>query len=1006
MGPVVNTDISSNEELLDDFVVECKEHLDNAEAHLLELEDNAQPDALNEVFRAVHSVKGAAGFFKKKNIESVSHKAEAILSILRDGRAVATHETVSLLLEANDTLRSMISSPTLGDDFDVMDLNRRLETLISQTDASPSAEFSSSHPQQLSAPAVTQAFENLAPGASLYSLILDYKDSAARPASSVYTSLSGVVEGLGRFVYQSMDVSELSSENPRAEIIVESVAEPEIFLPFTRLSGFDFQHLATPGHRNTTTQAHQDSEASPPPERSDIKSRGNLPNSDRPAMTRKPTQTIRIGVNVLDELLELIGEVVLGRNQFLNKFQGDPNFKTLSQSITKLHQHVIQTRMQSIGTMFDKYKRTVRDLSKELHKKIELAIEGDELELDRTVLEALTDPLTHLVRNSVDHGIEMPEERSRLGKGVVGTLSLRAIHESGRILIEVEDDGRGLDSERILEKALQQGIVSPDEAAHLETKDIHNFIFHPGFSTKDAATELSGRGVGMDVVKTNLKKLGCNLEIISRKNKGTLMSIGIPLTQAVVNSSVISGLIIAIGKYSLAIPQLAVNEIIKLPPGASLDRIEEVKGREVFKLRDRIIPLIHLEDVLGIERTCYNPRTDAMIADRRKQICSDGEIAPGEERRSKSAIFIVLNYKHKYFGILVDKIEGTEEIVVKRMPSIVKNRKVFAGATILGNGKVSLILDINGMVKKAQLNFEKKRDTGLDLFRSRTQRDDVQRFLIFNNADSEYFAIPVNLLSEVDRFHKNEIRKVGKREFIKRHNESIPLLRLEESLNVSPVSEAKETNIIMIPSRLKFPTGIVGSGIVATIDFTEEINTKEADERGIMGTFFHNEILVSLIDIYTLIQKSDPDRYRLEIDDDIGLCRVLFVDDQLFFRQLVTQYFKSYGVKKVTVVKNGQEALQLLYERSGDFDVVVSDIEMPVMNGYQLVSSMKSDENLREIPIMALTSLDTEQNVKKGYEAGFDAYEVKLDKESVIKQLSQLYASTHRSDSTEATRQS
>ena len=442
-------------ELLDGFVVESRENLELAQRKLLALETGADSETLNELFRAIHTVKGAAGFFQLTVLGGLAHVGESLMSKVRDGDIPVTAPLVDLLLKTTDSLLAMLAVPDLGQGCDVSELKAALQEALGTTP--PSVDLPAAAPE----PILT-------------------------------------------------------------DLVVAEIASA----------------LAVPA----------------------------LPSAPPVAATAPaaaPT-TIRIGVDVLDQLLELIGEVVLGRNQLINRHREDPVFKGLSRSITRLHQHVIRTRMQNVGVLFERYRRTVRDLSQQLGKKVEISIEGGELELDRTVLEGLSDPLTHLVRNSVDHGLETAEERSLAGKQVVGTVSLRALHESGQILIEVEDDGRGIDHERVRVKIVEKGLASPEEAAGLTEKELVGYIFHPGFSTRDVASEVSGRGVGMDVVKTNLVRLGCTVEVSSRPGKGTVVSISIPLTQAMVNSSVISGLIVGIGKYTLAMPQMAVSEVVRL----------------------------------------------------------------------------------------------------------------------------------------------------------------------------------------------------------------------------------------------------------------------------------------------------------------------------------------------------------------------------------------------------------------------------------------------------------
>ncbi|MBK8801622.1 MAG: chemotaxis protein CheW [Fibrobacteres bacterium] len=906
-------------ELLDGFVVEGRENLELAQKKLLALESAPDPETINELFRAIHTVKGASGFFRLTQLGGLAHAGESVMSKIRDGDIEVTADVVDLLLKTNDALLQMLDRDDLGQGVVVDELVGKLESALGKTPAAPRAQEGA-----VSGPATKAMVQAVVPvQASL----------AAQPAGPTVPAVSPV---------------------------------PNVS-PMPALSSVP--NLSAPTSAGRTGAAG----------------------------SAAPT-TIRIGVDVLDELLELIGEVVLGRNQLITRHRDDPVFKGLSRSITRLHQHVIRTRMQSVGSLFERYRRTVRDLSQQLGKKIEISIEGGDLELDRTVLEGLSDPLTHLVRNAVDHGLESAEERSTTGKQVVGVVSLRALHESGQVMIEVEDDGRGIDHERVRVKIVEKGLASTEEAAKLSEKELVAYIFHPGFSTRDVANEVSGRGVGMDVVKTNLERLGCTVEVSSRKGKGTLVSISIPLTQAMVNSSVISGLIVGIGVHTLAIPQMAVNEVVRLSGEDRRTRIEFVHGREVFKLRDKVIPLVHLEDILGIPRT-YAGSSQPTGLDRREQIRdrrgnpadqASTDRRQGADRRQRVDLLIVLHFKQNWFGVLVDRIVGTEEIVVRRPPELLKGRRVFAGSTILGNGMVSLILDIGGMVESAKLDFvDRSRAITAHMGRS-SMREVEQRVVVFSYAEGEYFAIPVNLLSEVDRCSVDEMRRVGKREFIQRHGASVPLLRLDKHLDVTPLDLSRRSFVVLMPSRLAYPTAIVAGRIEGTIVLGEDINTKEADEKGIMGTFFHEGRLVNLLDIYSLLQKSDPERYRSEVRPAIQDCRILLAEDQLFFRQLVVQYFKSHGIRSVVAVADGREAIDELGRNPTGYDVVVSDIEMPVMNGYQLVSMIKSDPRLARIPVMALTSLEGEANIQKGFEAGFDAYEIKLDKDKVLRCLDRL----------------
>ncbi len=973
--------------MTDEFVVESRENLANAEKYLLSLEERSDPETLNALFRTVHSVKGAAGFLEFKSIESLAHVAEELLGQLRDGKRSVDPELVNGLLEMVDLLSTMIDTPDLGKDTDISSAVALGHHLLQSTEK----EALDCHHQGTDPELLPLCKEYMKKGMWCYAIFLEPRNPSLANLSDeeFVKALLGELQGIGEIIHRSSAIHNSSAIDQQNTLYIASVLEPAIFIP--QLSCLTESVTVIENDESPMSADPQvDTLSAAPPLPFAVVTPPSAPPSNSTIPAPAPaTQTIRIGVDVLDRLLDHVGEVVLGRNQFLNNLSDTAPFTPLSQSITKLHQFVIQTRMQPVGTLFERYKRTVRDLSSKLGKKIDLHVEGAEIGLDRTILESLADPLVHLIRNAVDHGIESSEERVARRKSVVGTIYLRALHESGQILIEVEDDGKGIDPQVIAKKVVEKGLATEDEVSALTEKQLTEYIFHPGFSTKSEATEISGRGVGMDVVKSNFEKIGCTVEIVSHKDKGTLVSARIPLTMAVANSSVISALIISISNYTLAIPQLAVNEVIRLSPSEQVKRIEKLKGVEVFKLRDKIIPLVHLEDLLDIERSFYDPIRKVRGTDKRGDLVHQDHSV--QERRIAPILFIVLQFKQNLFGILVDKIDGTEEIVVKRLPSILSERSVFAGTTILGSATVAPILDINGMVEKAKLDFMKKQDNHL-LFRRNTIAPEYQKIVVFSNADSEYFAVPVNLLSEVDRFNTDEIHRNGPREFIRRHGESIPLLRLENVIDVSPIA-ARKTQIVLVPSKVSYPTGIVVGRILGTTELTEQINTKESNVKGIMGSIYYNNHLVMLLDIFSLLQNNDPQRYKSELSDNIEDCRVLLVDDQLFFRQLVAQYFRGHGIKNISVTNDGQEALDFLYQNHERIDVVVADIEMPVMNGYQLVSNVKSNPLLSRIPVMALTTLCGEENVRKGIEAGFDAYEVKIDKENVLKALSSLYQS-------------
>ncbi len=483
-----------DEETLRGFIEESLENLDGAERLLLEMEQGLQEDAIHAVFRSVHSVKGASGFFGFDNIQALSHAAENLMDRVRLGQVEAGSALADVLLQSIDRLRNMIRSPDFGRGAEVGELLESLQAMASGKPGTKAAEDWTGVPQgwfwmSLEAPADESRD-------ALWSKIrrLEEEGKAATrsrasegptPFDAVWVFASALpteeceeLLGISPGKLRAVESGETGSEpSPRQIPAVEKSADA----PEPRV-----------GRATSPTSSAAASPAAPP---APIAKKPDGGESRGAAAKGAPAgSSIRMDTRFLDELLELIGEVVLGRNQFQHLYAQDKSFKSLSQSITKLHQHVIRTRMQPIGTLFEKYQRIVRDLGQKLGKKVILHIEGADIELDRTILEALADPMTHLIRNALDHGIEAPTERSAGGKPVVANLKLKAIHESGQILLQVQDDGRGIDAGRLRSKALEKGILTPEEAGALDEKASLELIYHPGFSTKDATSEISGRG--------------------------------------------------------------------------------------------------------------------------------------------------------------------------------------------------------------------------------------------------------------------------------------------------------------------------------------------------------------------------------------------------------------------------------------------------------------------------------------------------------------------------------
>jgi two-component system, chemotaxis family, sensor kinase CheA len=483
---------------------------------------------------------------------------------------------------------------------------------------------------------------------------------------------------------------------------------------------------------------------------------------EEPRAGNAPSETIRVEVHLLDRLMNLVGELVLTRNQItqFSARQNDPNLTTPTQQLnlltSELQEEVMKTRMQPISNIFDKFPRVVRDVAMNLGKQVLIEMEGKETELDKSLLEAVKDPLTHIVRNSVDHGIELPEVRVAAGKRPEGHLKLRACHEGGQVLVEISDDGAGIDVARVRNKAVERGLITAQQGAHMSEREILNLIFLPGFSTAEKVTNLSGRGVGMDVVKTNIDRINGSVELQSRAGRGTTIKIKIPLTLAIVRAVIVQ----SSGKR-FAIPQVSIQELVRLDEDAVHSAIEQVHGVPVYRIRGRLLPLVYLSKELKLS-----------------------PIAFAVQKQSKAANIVVLQADDHLFGLVVDEINDSEEIVVKPLSNQLKGTKVFAGATIMGDGKVALILDVVGLAQIANILTETREyalaDKTAELLETEGQ-DQVEKetFLLFSGPDDGRMALPLGLLARLEEFPASMVEKSGNEWVVQYRGKILPLIRLE-----------------------------------------------------------------------------------------------------------------------------------------------------------------------------------------------------------------------------------
>ncbi|MBT5551205.1 MAG: histidine kinase [Nitrospina sp.] len=542
--------------------------------------------------------------------------------------------------------------------------------------------------------------------------------------------------------------------------------------------------------------------------------------------------SIRVDVDILDRLMNLVGELVLARNQILQyaPAKSDSSFIATSQHLnlvtTELQEGVMKTRMQPIGNIWSKFPRVVRDLSMAVGKKIRLEMEGKETELDKTLIEAIKDPLTHIVRNSCDHGIETPEKRLENGKDEEGVLLLRAFHEGGQVNIEIIDDGGGIDPEKIKKIALSKNVITQEQADRMGDRELVNLIFAAGFSTAEKVTNVSGRGVGMDVVRTNIEKIGGSVDIQSVTGKGTTLRVKIPLTLAI-----IPALIITTAEERYAIPQVNLLELVRLDGDQAKESIELIQGAPVYRLRGNLLPLISLNDELNVA----------------KKVESD------------AVNIVVLHADDRQFGLVVEGISDTEEIVVKPLSKQLKGIPAFSGATIMGDGKLALILDVMGLAQKARVISEHQDKSIGKASASQGPSSDRETLLIFGLEKDDRMAIPLSEVARLEEFKRADMEQSGDQDVVQYRGEIMPLVYLKKVLNGASALEDAEKELMqaVVFTRNGKSVGLVVERIIDIVD--EAVTVKRGANRpGVLGTIVVQDRVTDLLDIDSVVQSADP----------------------------------------------------------------------------------------------------------------------------------------------------
>jgi two-component system, chemotaxis family, sensor kinase CheA len=685
---------------------------------------------------------------------------------------------------------------------------------------------------------------------------------------------------------------------------------------------------------------------------------------ERAASDKIAAKSIRVHVDTLEHLMTMVSELVLTRNQLLEivRRHEDSEFKTplqrLSNVTAELQEGVMKTRMQPIGVAWQKLPRVVRDLAAELGKSIELELRGADTELDRQVLELIKDPLIHMVRNSADHGLETPSARRARGKPEKGTIRLSARHEGGHIVIEIADDGAGLNTERIKAAAIARGLASAAQVEKMSEAQIQRFIFSAGFSTAQAVSNISGRGIGLDVVRANIDAIGGLIDVKSSLGQGTTFSIKIPLTLAI-----ISALIVEAAGDRFAIPQLAVIELVRVRSNSE-HRIERIKNAAVLRLRNKLLPLVHLKALL--------------------------ELDPQADCEAENGFIVVTQVGSQTFGIVVDAVFHTEEIVVKPMSSKLRHIPLFAGNTILGDGSVIMIVEPNGIAQSIG-NVAIERDiTAADLNAERPDSDaGLESMLVFRAGSPQPRAVLLSLITRLEEVDVAKIESANGRSLVQYRGQLMPLIPVNDDVRLKTAGKQP----LLVFSDEGRSMALLVDEIVDIVE--QKLDIELLSQRpGVLGSALIRGQATEVIDIghYLPLAFDDWHLWR-ERRVSSSRHRVLLVDDSPFFRNMLAPLLNAAGFAVVTA-GSAREALGMLRE-DPHVDVVITDIEMPEMDGFALASAVRRDPKTAALPVIGLSSLMSADSVERGRQVGLHDYVAKFDRQGLIAALKEQTADMH-----------
>ncbi|MCE9607632.1 MAG: chemotaxis protein CheW [Planctomycetia bacterium] len=907
-------------ELIADFVVESQEGLADIEQQMLAIEaGGAQPDAdlVNAVFRTMHTIKGTAGFLGLSRIGSLAHSLEEVLNGMRNREVATSSELVTSILKAADFMKGLIDSVETSNDADITEHVAAMHRYRPVTEGEATVEAAQAEvvAEPITAPEnntaatggagpelseavrefLIECYENLdRMDHDLF--VLEQNPAAENLLRGIFRTMHTIKGGAGFLGLGALEKLAHTAENLLSKLrdgkrtltsdiagalsaTVDKCREGLRLVEVAQSDvGFDTESvvrqllLADRDEKSPTIVAEianplvvpaalPVAPAAPSVAPSSIAP--VLPTAEAASSEKSQLaagdSTIRVDVGLLDKLMTRVGELVLARNQivqFTSKLEDMAFIRTaqrLNLITTELQESVMKMRMQPIGNVWSKFPRVVRDLASQLGKQVRIDMEGKETELDKTIVEAIKDPLTHLVRNSVDHGIEGPEQRRAAGKQIEGCLLLRAYHEGGQVNIEITDDGAGLNLDRIRKKAIDKGLLTPDQAGRMSDRDVAQLIFAPGFSTAEQVTSVSGRGVGMDVVKTNIERISGTIDLQSRPGQGTTIKIKIPLTLAIIPALVVTN-----DGDRYAIPQVSLLELVRLEGDEVKKNIEYVHGAPVYRLRGKLLPLVYLSQRLGLaerRETKEESASDATPNDRAANDCAANEGAVN---------IVVLRANDRQFGLVVDKVNDTEEIVVKPLSRQLKGLSEYSGATIMGDGTVALILDVMGLAIAAGLAAEmrEQKNSGASKSDEKAGRP-LETLLVVDLGDSRRFALPTSMISRLEKVSHSDIEYADGREVIQYRGAILPLVRLSEVFGAAPQAGSPQDELqIVVYADQDHHCGLVVQRIVDIVETELNLSTSKRDDDNLLGTSIIQQRVTDVLNLRRLARRPAATKFK------------------------------------------------------------------------------------------------------------------------------------------------